>query len=35
MGTEYETADLEGVDGHLYKGRVRKVTSLGHTNEFD
>ena len=35
MGTEYETADLEGVDGHLYKGRVKKVTSLAHTNEFD
>ncbi|CBY38538.1 unnamed protein product [Oikopleura dioica] len=28
MGTEYETADLEGVDGHLYKGRVRKLPNL-------
>jgi rubrerythrin len=28
MGTEYETADLEGVDGHLYKGRVKKLPNL-------
>lgn len=28
MGTEYETTDLEGVDGHLYKGRVKKLPNL-------
>ncbi|CAG5113070.1 Oidioi.mRNA.OKI2018_I69.chr2.g7215.t2.cds [Oikopleura dioica] len=28
MGTDFESADLEGTDGHLYKGRVRKLPNL-------
>lgn len=28
MKMTYETADLEGSDGHLYKGRVRKLPNL-------
>ena len=35
MGTDFESADLEGTDGHLYKGRVRKVIALENTNHFD
>ena len=35
MGTDFESADLEGTDGHLYKGRVRKVIALENTNQFD